>query len=200
MVIAIERPEIEKVNLSVIPDEKSGFIIPFSTNHTPVKIFQGYDGPYSHFALRTLGELQLYYDYRFALDFKLPVGTPVLAAKSGIVLFFVNTDVEYYEGLDSKLGRLYSSNLIALMHDDETFSLYAHLRGESIKVEPKQNIRQGEIIASTGKSGWIGPEPHLHFGVYKSGYFVRELMQKIVKQTFPVRFDNYNGELFHSKL
>ena len=51
-----------------------GHILPFNAETAPhgVRISQGYNGPYSH---RILDQHK---DYRYAVDFQLPIGTGVL--------------------------------------------------------------------------------------------------------------------------
>ena len=48
-------------------------ILPFIDQ--PTKIFQGHNGPHSHFAMK---RGMMFYDHRYALDFELPLETDIL--------------------------------------------------------------------------------------------------------------------------
>ena len=90
------------------------------------------------------------------VDITLPVGNPVLAAKSGRV-FFAGDDKGY-------------GHYIELHHPDGLSTRYAHL--SEIKVNEGQWISQGDTIGLSGKTGnAINPHitPHLHFEIrYRS--------------------------------
>ena len=55
-----------------------------------------------------------------------------------------------------------AGNHIVIMHSPGSYSLYAHLQTDSIKVKPGQIVRQGEVIAKMGNTG-NSSGPHLHF-------------------------------------
>jgi murein DD-endopeptidase MepM/ murein hydrolase activator NlpD len=93
------------------------------------------------------------------IDYKMPVGTPVLAAADGIV-----------ETVTTQSGGARSyGNYIVLKHDG-FFTYYAHLSKFSVKVGDV--VRQGQMIGlSGGAKGAPGAGsstgPHLHFEVRK---------------------------------
>jgi murein DD-endopeptidase MepM/ murein hydrolase activator NlpD len=103
-------------------------------------------------------------DSAHAVDFALPIGTGVFAARGGIVF-----DVEganYRGGLDtSRHGA--SPNVVQILHDDGTFAVYAHLRRSSIRVRPGDRVRRGDYIAESGNTGF-STGPHLHFVVLRN--------------------------------
>jgi murein DD-endopeptidase MepM/ murein hydrolase activator NlpD len=125
------------------------------------------------------------HEKRFAYDFMLPMGTEIIAARAGEVVELR----EHYEDNDS-IGS--HSNMVCLRHDDESISLYLHMKHEGIDVE------MGEIIPKGGHLGWSGNAgdthgtPHLHFQVcLKSGmcsYVTGEY-------TLPINFSNADGVL-----
>lgn len=82
------------------------------------------------------------------IDFGVAVGTPVLAADTGRVLWLRSDDAGF--GLHLKLQHIWGN------------TLYAHLVAADA-VEGQQ-VRRGQVIAYTGNSG-ISSGPHLHFGV-----------------------------------
>jgi len=120
-------------------------------------------------------------DSVYAVDIAMPVGTDILATRGGIV-FDVASD-NYRGGLDlSRDGQ--AANIIRILHDDGTFSLYAHLNWNSIRVKPGDRVRAGQYIADSGNTGFSSG-PHLHFAVQKNvGLRIRAL---------PVAFKGMNS-------
>lgn len=86
------------------------------------------------------------------LDIKAPKGTPVYAAKKGTVIF---ADVRSGYG-----------NLVIIRHDDNYFTVYAHL--DKILVKKGKIVKQNELIGKVGQTG-RATTPHLHFEIrYKT--------------------------------
>jgi hypothetical protein len=97
----------------------------------------------------------------YALDFALPEGTPVLAARSGVVV-----DVQdgfHRGGLDPEL--LQRANLVAIAHADGTLASYGHLRA-GIRVAEGDTVARGQLLGFSGSTGFSA-KPHLHFHVGK---------------------------------
>lgn len=116
-------------------------------------------------------------DSVYAVDIAMPVGTDVLAARDGIV-FDVTSD-NYRGGLDlSRDGE--SANIIRVLHDDGTFSLYAHLNWNSIRVQPGDRVRTGQYIADSGNTGFTSG-PHLHFAVQRNSGLTVESIPVVFK-------------------
>lgn len=99
-----------------------------------------------------------------AIDFVMPIGTGVYAARSGTVIQIA--DENYSAGLDPDTD-LARANIVRVLHDDGTMSLYAHLNWNSIRVRPGQTIERGEYIADSGNTGFSSG-PHLHFVVQRN--------------------------------
>jgi murein DD-endopeptidase MepM/ murein hydrolase activator NlpD len=98
---------------------------------------------------------------RFAIDLAVPEGTPVLAARAGVVVFLEN---RYFEsGLDQARFQT-RSNLVRILHDDGSMGSYGHLYPDSIDLEPGQRVEVGEQIGLSGNTGFSSG-PHLHFVV-----------------------------------
>lgn len=90
-----------------------------------------------------------------AIDIAAPIGTPIQAALSGIVLDTGNTDL---------VRGCYSfGKWIMLVHGNGINTLYAHL--SSIDVVKGQSVGTGQVIGLSGMTGYA-TGPHLHFGVY----------------------------------
>ena len=100
---------------------------------------------------------------RFCLDFYLPQGTPILAARSGVI-----TDTESrYNKSSFKRSFMPKCNYIYIRHSDGQESVYAHLAWRSVRVKVGQRVRRGAVIGLSGQTGYAA-YPHLHFGVYDS--------------------------------
>ncbi len=115
------------------------------------RIDQGYGGNFSHNDPQN----------RYAVDFAADIGTPVLAAREGVVMQ-VESDFDK-AGLNRERygGR---ANFIRILHDDGTMALYAHLRSEGVLVRVGQRVRAGQQIGLSGNTGFT-TGPHLHFAV-----------------------------------
>lgn len=99
-----------------------------------------------------------------AIDFVMPVGTGVYAARAGIV---VEVASDHFEaGLDPAVDGP-RANLVRVLHDDDTMSLYGHLNWNSIRVVPGQRVARGEYLADSGNTGF-STGPHLHFVVQRN--------------------------------
>ncbi|WP_096181992.1 M23 family metallopeptidase [Effusibacillus lacus] len=86
----------------------------------------------------------------YAWDFKLPYGSPVVAAATGTVHFVGITGEDGY------------GNRIRILHWNGVYSLYAHL--SSFCVSVGQRVERGQIIGYSGMTGYA-TGPHLHFSI-----------------------------------
>jgi murein DD-endopeptidase MepM/ murein hydrolase activator NlpD len=99
-------------------------------------------------------------DSRYAIDFALPDGTPVYAARDGIV---INARHDFFQGAVDPV-MLDQANIVEILHDDGSIALYAHLHWDSIRVRIGQKVARGEYLANSGNTGFTSG-PHLHFAV-----------------------------------
>jgi hypothetical protein len=97
----------------------------------------------------------------YAVDFEMPIGTRVYAARGGIVLEIARDF--YQSGTDPEIDGP-RANVVRVHHDDGTMALYAHLNWNSIRVVPGQRVARGEYIADSGNTGF-STGPHLHFAI-----------------------------------
>ena len=99
-----------------------------------------------------------------AVDFVMPVGTNVFAARGGVVIEMASDFFENGTDLSVDGPR---ANVVRVLHDDGTMSLYAHLNWNSIRVKPGQHVARGEYLADSGNTGF-STGPHLHFVVQRN--------------------------------
>jgi murein DD-endopeptidase MepM/ murein hydrolase activator NlpD len=148
-------------------DDDHVYLLPFSPNRV-YRLIQGYGGAYSH-------TNSSYY----CLDFAMPVGEPVCAARAGTVAQVIDhfgpggTDPLYKD----------KGNTIKIRHDDGSVATYLHLHQCSSRVSEGANVVAGDIIGCSGDSGWSS-RPHLHFDV----------RSKKIQRTVPTAFQTIYSE------
>jgi murein DD-endopeptidase MepM/ murein hydrolase activator NlpD len=96
---------------------------------------------------------------RYAVDIAMPEGTPLVAARAGVVVSTLNTQ--------SGAGPNPAGNYVRVLHDDGTMAVYLHLQRGSVNVQPGQRIGVGTPIARSGNTG-RSTGPHLHFVVQRN--------------------------------
>jgi murein DD-endopeptidase MepM/ murein hydrolase activator NlpD len=101
---------------------------------------------------------------QYAIDFVMPVGTDVFAARDGVVIEVAS---DFFEsGTDYAVDGP-RANVVRVLHDDGTMALYVHLNWNTIRVVPGQRVRRGEYLADSGNTGFT-TGPHLHFVVQRN--------------------------------
>lgn len=116
---------------------------------------------------------------RYAVDFDMPVGTPVLAAREGVV---VDVLLKYGSGGDDP-SFLDQANIVTIVHDDGTLAEYAHLSAGPALVERGQRVATGQLIGYSGNTGY-STGPHLHFVVSRPAVD----HGKVIRLSLPVAF------------
>lgn len=135
------------------------------------RISQSFGGKFSHTDQRN----------RYAVDILMPEGTPLYAAREGVVM---SVDNDFYKnGLDKK--HLPEANSIRILHDDGSMAIYVHLQFEKAQVPPGMAVRAGQLIGYSGNTGFSS-EPHLHFAI--------QINQGMALASVPFRFFNKNGQ------
>jgi murein DD-endopeptidase MepM/ murein hydrolase activator NlpD len=101
---------------------------------------------------------------RYAWDFAMPEGSPVVAARSGrVVSFYEGSQRNSYE---QKNGHLYN-NYVVIDHGGGQSTLYAHLKFNSVIPKIGDWVEQNQKIAESGNTG-NSEGPHLHYSVQKT--------------------------------
>jgi len=125
---------------------------------------------------------------KYAIDFILPQGTPILAAQDGIVINVVDNfnkggnGNEYFKYL----------NYITIEHNNNELSQYGHLKHRGALVKIGQKVKNEEVIGYSGNTGWT-TEPHLHFHICK------DVNNKEGWETLNIRFKEKLKYLTNSK-
>lgn len=115
---------------------------------------------------------------KYAWDFGLPMRTPVLAARAGVVTLAETPSPpgsSCYKGCPGPGGAdleqqaccricLYSANKINVQHEDGIISSYSHL--DEVVVRAGQRVAAGELLGYSGTTG-CSTGPHLHFQIMK---------------------------------
>ena len=130
-------------------DADSSFVyaLPFPKGEKRYLI-QGYQSKFSH-------------KNRMALDFKMKKGSPVAAARDGVV---VRLEESFTKGGVSK-KYLSKANQVVIRHADGSQAYYGHLQHNGVLVNVGDTVREGQVIARSGTTGYSAL-PHLHFIVW----------------------------------
>lgn len=133
-------------------------------------LVQGYNSSFSHKG-------------RLGLDFKMKSGSPVTAARDGVV---VDVEEQFTKGgINKKYYR--KSNHITVRHSDGTMAFYGHLRHNGAKVAVGDTVHIGQVIGYSGSTGY-SLFPHLHFMVWNPSATGRKQL--------PTRFHTKTGNQY----
>jgi murein DD-endopeptidase MepM/ murein hydrolase activator NlpD len=141
------------------------------------RIVQGYGGLFSHKNIA-------------ALDFDMPEGTPVYAAREGVIYTFKDDSNEGgpFPNYEKK------ANFIIIKHNDGSFGCYWHLKKDGVVVKSGL-IAKGQLIGYSGYTGFA-LRPHLHFSVKrKLNYEKDSFVRTNFRTTSGIRLLE-NGELY----
>ena len=100
------------------------------------------------------------------IDYGAPLGSPVVAARDGIVTKVVSGCLDFRQRwCGSQFG-----NWIEIDHGSGMVATYAHLLNNSITVQEGTKVWQNQEIAKVGSSGW-STGAHLDFRIKINGEF-----------------------------
>ena len=120
--------------------------IPYSISES-FDVGQEYFGTFSH-------------HNSYAIDWDLPEGTNVLAAREGVVIDLKEDSNE--AGTEER--HLHMANYVTIGHDDGSQAVYVHLQMNGALVELGDWVTTGDVIGLSGNTGF-STGPHLHFKV-----------------------------------
>jgi murein DD-endopeptidase MepM/ murein hydrolase activator NlpD len=141
------------------------------------RVVQGYGGLFSH-------------SHIAALDFEMPIGTPIYAAREGVIFSYKDNSDE--GGPFSKYKN--KANYIIIKHDDGSFGCYWHLKKNGVLVKSGR-VARGQQIGFSGATGQV-LRPHLHFSVkrklnYEMNSFVKTKFKTSVGITLLENGESY---------
>lgn len=130
-------------------DDDFVYQLPFEAGKT-FSLTQGYNGRSTHQGIN-------------ALDFTMPKGETVVAARGGTV---VKIKEDSNRGCPSSRC-LDNGNFVRILHSDGTMAEYYHLQKNGALVSVGDVVDQGQPIGKSGATGFASG-PHLHFIVFKT--------------------------------
>ena len=152
-----------------VHDDDHLYALPYSSGKS-YRVIQGYGSRFSHTGLE-----------EFAVDLDMPVGTPVHAARSGVV---ARVEESHSKGCWNE-GCGQFANYVVILHNDGTTGEYYHLMQNGSTVNVGDGVARGQRIAYSGNTGHT-TMPHLHFAVYRATEWGNT-------QSIPVRFQSADG-------
>jgi len=148
-------------------DDSVVYDLPYRGRYT---VLQGFHGTFTH-----TGENE------YAVDWDMPVGTAVHAAREGTVVAVRSTNNK--AGADEKYAEF--SNFVWIRHPDGTIGSYEHLKQGGVVVKGGHVVSRKQLIGYSGNTGWTS-RSHLHFSVTRP-------VDGVKYQSFPMRFRTTAG-------
>lgn len=115
-----------------------------------------------------------------AVDFVMPEGTPIVAARDGVV---IEAQIGYSEG-GARQDLLAKANRIVIMHADGTMAQYAHLAQRPPIVFVGAHVTEGQQIGWSGNTGYSSG-PHTHFAVTRAKVSAEG---EVFEESIPIAF------------
>lgn len=126
------------------------YALPFGVGQER-RVIQGFGGAFSHHG-----------SSHYAVDFDAPEGTPILAAREGLVV--ATHAAATGNGATPEWLDYTRMNFILVRHDDGTLGEYLHLLPGGVRVRAGQRVERLDFIGLSGNTGY-STRPHLHFHV-----------------------------------
>jgi hypothetical protein len=96
----------------------------------------------------------------YAWDFRMPTGSPIVAARAGTVWMIKQSETQNCRDLSCPDW----NNYIVVDHGDGTSAAYLHGLKDGARVGIGQKVQQGQFLGLSDNTGQSGG-PHLHFQV-----------------------------------
>ena len=147
----MDRHEVVVGAIDADHDDTYEYRLPYADDQS-YPVTQGYGARLSHRGAE-----------QFTVDFGMPPGTSVQAAREGVVVL---AEDSHETGCWSD-GCARLANFVVVLHADGTTGEYFHLQHASVQVRVGDRVRRGQLLALSGNTGY-STAPHLHFGVYRT--------------------------------
>ena len=131
-----------QINQSLIPLSKLSEGVPIAGKYVITSEFGARLDPFQNTSATHTG-----------IDFSAPIGTPVLAAATGIASKVVEADPGY-------------GNYVEILHNKGWVTKYAHLN--QVLIKQNQMVNKGDLIGTVGNTG-RSTGSHLHFELLSEG-------------------------------
>ena len=158
-------------DMSIAHDDSYIYRLPYQSGKS-YRVSQGYNGATTH-----KGSSQ------YAIDFAMPEGTKVYAAREGVVVKCKSDSSS--GGFEKRFSK--DGNYITIAHSDGTLATYYHLKQGGVRVKVGQKVSQAQHIGYSGNTGYSSG-PHLHFAVFRA-------VSHRATQTIAVKYMTQNGIL-----
>jgi len=150
---------------------------------------------------------------QYAIDYGVPIGTPVYAMRSGKVVGFRHK----YPDTGGDSSKANEFNYVLIEHDNGYRSAYMHLKQEfnnQVGLKVGNTVNAGQLIGYSGNSGW-STGPHVHVEVHKpnngtfgqtvpfvieSSSFVSDAGLKFIADHEGLRLNLYNDPAGHATI
>jgi murein DD-endopeptidase MepM/ murein hydrolase activator NlpD len=144
------------------------YALPFGVGQER-RVIQGFGGGFSHTGSQ-----------HYAVDFDAPEGTPILAAREGLVV--AANALSAGHGATRDWQDYTRMNFILVRHDDGTLGEYLHLQHGGVRVKAGTRVHRLDFIGLSGNTGFSNV-PHLHFHVMTAA------PGGVDAQSFPIEFE-----------
>ena len=150
-------------------DDTYRYRLPYEQGRS-FKVLQTFGGTFSHHG-----------ESHYAVDFAMPEGSRVYAAREGLVVAIQSSSST---GGPDKSFRT-DGNFVYIRHADKSLGIYVHFRKDGVLVKAGDSVSRGQLIGLSGNTGWSSV-PHLHFGVKK-------LLGGDMGQSVPILLESRRG-------
>eukprot|EP00928_Gymnodinium_smaydae_P034709 TRINITY_DN24536_c0_g1_i2.p1 TRINITY_DN24536_c0_g1~~TRINITY_DN24536_c0_g1_i2.p1 ORF type:complete len:377 (-),score=71.08 TRINITY_DN24536_c0_g1_i2:28-1134(-) len=128
-------------------------LFPLPAAQGPYLCTQGVGGHLTHF----------FPESYYAIDFRCPCGTPILAAGDGVVVSVAHS----HRCGGIHCGHLQVWNSVAVRLTHGVIVEYLHIAPGSSKVQVGAQVKRGQVLCESGDAGFA-PEPHVHVELHRA--------------------------------